>query len=152
MSDTEKVQQDQDDALHKLLDHQRWLMNNGLVNDMHKDQLYLFGAIVHKDIKAVELDIEIENKNVNYYLYIDSGLRNKINKFNKLSKSQGLIGLWRFKNMLKKEGNLNFSAVIGRFIKDYCGPLWRLNVRIADIKDYKDGYEESSTPNKQSDS
>ena len=142
MSEEQKDQQNQDQALHKMLDHQRWLMNNGLINDMHKDQLYVFGAILHREIDAVELDIDVENKIVNYHLYIGDGLKKKIRKYNELALSKGIFGMWRFKKLLEKEGNLNFSTLINRFVKDYCGPKWGSRVEVVDVEDYIDGYQE----------
>lgn len=153
MSEEQNLQQKQDDeVLYRILDQQRWLMNNGLLNDMHKDQLYMYGAIVHKDIKAVELDIDVEKKTVSYYLYIDNRLSNQVKKFKRLSKSDGLFNMWRFKRLLEREGNLNFSAIIGRFVKDYCGPAWNSSVKLLDIKEYEDGYQKSESADKQLDS
>jgi hypothetical protein len=147
-----------DDAVNlnvnDIRDHQRWLIDNGFINDMHKDQLYLFGAMLHKQIQAVELDVDIEKKRINYKLFVPKGFFGTIAKFNKLSQSQGVWGLWRFRNMLQKEGNLDFTSVVNVFVKDYCGPKWAAKVSVLDIADYEDGYpvqgqEESSEPNKQ---
>ena len=51
------------------IDQQRWLINNGFFNDMHKDNLYLFGALVHKNVEAVALSIDIATKTVKYQLH-----------------------------------------------------------------------------------
>jgi hypothetical protein len=153
MSKDQILEQKQDDAvLERMLDQQRWLMNNGLINDIHKDQFYMYGAIVHKDIAAVELEIDVEKKNINYSLYADSAFLRKLDKFEELSKSTSLLGMWRFKRMLEKEGNLHLSAIIGRFIKDYCGPKWDSKVKMLNIKEYEDGYgeQENSGTDKQS--
>lgn len=123
-------------------DHQRWLIENGFMNDMHKDQIYLFGAILHKSIEAVELSVDIEKKMVEYTLYAPKKLLKKISKFNKLSNSNSLWSLWKLKKMLKTEGNLNFAQVVSVFIRDYCGPTWTSKVKVVDIKTYEDGYEQ----------
>ena len=127
--------------INDVRDHQRWLIDNGFMNDMHKDQIYLFGAILHKSIEAIELSIDVENKLIEYALYVPKELIKKISKFNKLSNSDSLWDLWRLKRMLKTEGNLNFTQVVSIFIKDYCGPKWTSKVKMIDIAEYKDGYE-----------
>jgi hypothetical protein len=128
--------------LNDHVDHQRWLLEHGFINDLHKDNLYMYGAIVHKDINALEIDIDCERKLVKYALFCDGSLLKKIEKYKKLSESDGVIGLWRFKKMLVKEGNLNIKHLLNRFVKDYCGPKWRVEVSLTDYKDYKDGFEE----------
>jgi hypothetical protein len=124
------------------IDHQRWLLEHGFINDLHKDNLYMYGAIVHKDVQAVQLDIDVERKRVVYHLYCDKSLLNKIEKYQRLSESTGLFGLWRFKRMLTKEGNLNIKHLLSNFVKDYCGPKWRVQLDLNDYRDYKDGFEE----------
>jgi hypothetical protein len=131
--------------IHDHIDHQRWLLEHGFINDLHKDNLYMYGAIVHKDVNAVELDINVEKKLIKYHLYCDKGLLKKINKYEQLSNSTGVIGLWRFKRMLTKEGNLNIKHLLSNFVKDYCGPKWRVELDLKDYRDYKDGYEEQET-------
>lgn len=138
-----------EDDVEKLIDNQRWLMNNGLSNDLLKDQLFLFGSIVHKDITAVEVDIRFQDKVVEYRLFGSSELLKKINKFNKLSTSDSIFGLWRFKRLLKKEGNLNFQSIVGRFVKDFLGPKWKTEAQIVNVKEYleNDTDEERSLEN-----
>lgn len=153
MSDEQNVQQDS--VLLKTLDHQRWLMNHGFINDMHKDQLYIFGALVHKEVQAVELDMDVDKKIISYRLYTIASLKRKMSKFKKLSKETGIWGMWKFKRLYEKEGNLDFSAIISRFVADYCGPKWEAQVQVVDIKEYEDGYREqqaSEQDDKQPDS
>lgn len=130
-------------ALAEFLDQHRWLLNNGLVNDGIKNQLMFYGSIVHKDVQAVELDINLEQKSVHYTIYIDKYLLNKVQKYERLSRSTGLFGMWRFKRLLKKEGNLNFNHILNKFVKEYCGPNWAAGVEIKDIANYVEGYSES---------
>jgi hypothetical protein len=132
--------------------HQRWLIDNGFINDLHKDNLYMYGAIVHKDIQAVELQIDREKKLVTYILFVPTKLLNKINKYDMLAKrikaaldsgsSASIIDLWVFKRMIKKEGNLDFNHLINRFVKDYCGPKWKAEVEVKDLSLYEEGYKE----------
>jgi hypothetical protein len=128
--------------LHDHIDHQRWLLEHGFVNDLHKDNLYMYGAIVHKDVQALQIDIDPARKLVKYALYCDKSLLAKIKKYELLSKSTTVFGLWRFKRMLMKEGNLNIKRVLSNFVKDYCGPKWRAELDLKDYRDYVDGFEE----------
>ena len=124
------------------LSHQRWLMDNGALNDMHKDQLYLYGSIVNQDVRAVELSIDVDNKNVNYVLSCTPKLLKKHRDYIALRHDDSLLGLWKFKRMHKKEGNLNFPVIIQYFIKQYCGDKWTASVTLSDIKQYKDDFKE----------
>lgn len=128
-------------ALSEYIDNQRWLMNNGLLNDSIKNQLFMYGSIVHKEVQAVELAVNVERKIVEYQVYVHSSLLKKINKYKELSTSNSLFGLWRFKRMLKKEGNLNFEGILVRFVKDFCGPKWNTTVKVLDIDEYIESFE-----------
>jgi len=132
-------------SINDHMDHQRWLLEHGFINDLHKDNLYMYGAIAHKDIQALELDIDTSKKLITYRLYCSTSLLGKIEKYKQLSKSKSIFGLWKFKRLLKKEGNLNITFLLGKFVKDYCGPKWRVAVDLENYKDYKDGYEEKET-------
>lgn len=127
------------------LDHQRWLMNNGLLNDLHKDTLYLYGTLVHKDVQAIELNIDIEKKMLDYVVYISPKLMQSYKLYNELRATDSIIGLWRLKRLLKKKGNLNFMAILSGFVKDYCGPKWNIKLQIKDFGGYEDGFKEANT-------
>ena len=129
------------ERLSHVLDTQRWLMNNGFLNDMIKDQLYMYGAIVHRNIEAVELDADVGKKSVSYKLYISKSLLSKHKKFLELRGQDSLWALWRFRRLLKKEGNLDFSVLLDNFIKSFCGPKWTSEVEVIDVEEYVDGYE-----------
>jgi len=128
--------------LLELIDQSRWLMNNGLANDVIKNQLMTYGAIAHPDIEAVELDINLETKYIKYTLFVNKKLLNKINKFKELSKSTGFWGLRKFKKMLIKEGNLHVDRILDKFIKDYCGQTWQTETILKDFAEYVEGYED----------
>lgn len=127
--------------LLKYIDHHRWLLNNGMMNDQIKNQLYLYGSMLHKDVRALEVDIDPGSRNISYVIYVSNKLIKKLEKYEKLSKSDSLWGLWRFRSLLKKEGNLNFKIILKKFIKDYCGPNWSTSVKVTSIDTYVDGYE-----------
>lgn len=134
------------------VDHQRWLIDNGFINDLHKDNLYMYGTIVHKDVRAVEVHIETETKNISYEIFVDSGLQKKIDKYNRLVNSTKIFDLWLFRRLLRKEGNLNFKSVLIGFVKTYLGPKWNVNVVIKSIKEYEEGYnKEDVDTNRQPD-
>ena len=120
------------------VDQQRWLINNGLFNDMHKDNLYLFGALVHKNVLAVKLSIDIATKTISYQLYCSRSLVEALAKYNKLRDSEKLLDLWKLKRLLKKEGNLNFGILINGMVKNFCGPKWTTAVEVKDVKDYEE--------------
>ncbi len=128
--------------LAKFVDHERWLLNSGLASESAKNQLFLYGSIVHIDVQAVELDLNFEKKQVSYQIYVDKKLLNKHLKYLKLSTSKGLWGLWKFRRMLKKEGNLNFEHLLNQFVKSYCGPKWSVNISTMDYSSYVDGFGE----------
>jgi hypothetical protein len=130
--------------LEEYVDQRRWLLNNGLVTDDVKNQLFFCGSIVHKEVQAVEVQIEAEKKVVHYKVYVDKKLLNKIDKYHILSKSDSLFGLWRFKRMLKKEGSLDFQQVLNSFVKDFCGPQWSVTVNTVDFNNYVDSLGENS--------
>jgi hypothetical protein len=121
------------------IDQQRWLINNGLMTDSAKNNLYVYGAIVHPSVKAVEVSIDVGSKLTNYTLYADSKFIDLYNKYHDLKYTQTIMGLWRLRRILKKNGNLEFGTILDRFVKSYCGPQWSARASIKDIKEYEDG-------------
>ena len=134
--------------LNDHMDHQRWLMNNGFINDLHKDTLFMYGSIVHRDVRSLEVEIDKDNKQVRYAAYVELRLLKKIVKFNEYRQSVSVWGLWSFKRMLKKEGNLDLESIVNKFVKDYCGPAWSATLDMKDINTYN---EKPETDNKSSD-
>ena len=124
--------------LAEFLDQQRWLLNNGLVPDSVKNQLFFYGSVVHSDVQAVEVKIRPEDKFVDYTIYIDKSLLKKIDKYHKLSTATSLFGMWRFKRFLKKEGTLDFKSMLNSFVRDFCGAKWSAKVTILDFDVYVD--------------
>lgn len=130
-----------DSALVQKLDQERWLLNNGLVSDSVKNQLFFCGSIVHKNVEAVEVKIHAEKKLVEYTIYVTDALLKKIDKYHKLASSQGLFGMWKFKRFLKKEGCLDFGKVLSTFVGDYCGPKWVATADVRSFSAYVDSVE-----------
>lgn len=127
--------------IESLVDHHRWLLNSGVVHDSIKNQLFMYGSIVNKNVAAVDLTINVEAKTVFYKIFINKKLISKVNKFETLRENKSLVGLWRFKRFLKKEGNLDFSSILNSFIKDYCGSAWNADVTTINFDDYIEDYE-----------
>ena len=138
---------DKQQNIAELIDHSRWLMNNGLANDVIKNQLMAYGAIAHPEIAAVELSMDMEKRSVYYQLYVDSKLLKKINRFKELSESEGFWGLLFYKRMIKQEGNLHLDRILDKFIKDYCGATWSATTTVLDISEYHNGYEDVGDEN-----
>lgn len=132
--------------LEEYVDQRRWLLNNGLITDDIKNQLFLCGSVVHKEVQAVELDLDLfsENKVVNYKIYVNKDLLKKIEKYNILRKSTSLFGMWRFKRLLQKEGSLDFQQILNKFVKDFCGNKWSANVVTVDFDSYLEELGEQS--------
>jgi hypothetical protein len=124
------------------LEHQQWLINNGFINDLHKDNLYMYGAILNLDITSVELEIRVESKVVKYKLYCSDKLCRLLVKYKKLKQSKSLWSLWRLKRLLNKTGSLEFNNMLNSFVKDYCGKQWKAEITILRDSEYKDGFEE----------
>lgn len=125
----------------KVMDSDRWLLNNGLISDNVKNQLFFCGSIVHKDIQAVEVSIRPETKLVEYIIYAPIGLIKKIAKYNQLSVSKSVFNMWRFKRLLKQEGCLDFQKLLNSFVTDYCGPKWSAKATILSFDSYVDSIE-----------
>ena len=132
--------------LEEHIDHQRWLMNNGLLNDLHKNTLYMYGSLVHQEIKAVELRVDVEKKVLVYDLYASRSLLRTLERYARLKTATGLWDLWSLKRLLKRNGNLNFASILRGFVQTYCGSKWDVDVNIVDFDKYEEGFEDRKIP------
>lgn len=130
--------------LEEYVDQRRWLLNNGFITDDVKNQLFFCGSIVHKEVQAVELDLEADKKLVHYKIYVNSDLLVKMARYQVLSKSTTIFKLWQFKRFLKKEGALDFDQILTKLVKDYCGPTWNVSLNVLDFNTYVEGLGEQS--------
>ncbi len=140
--------------LTEFLDQQRWLLNNGLITDSVKNQLFFCGSIVHSEVQAVEVDIHPEQKQVEYVIYVYKDVLKQIETYKKLSTATSLFGMWKFKRFLKKNGAMDFQSMLSRFVSDFCGPKWTTKVTVSDFDVYVDSIEvgsETDTRSQQSD-
>lgn len=144
----------ENEELIKMIDQERWLLNNGLISDSVKNQLFFCGSIVHKDVQAVEVAIKADAKIVDYIIYVSPKLFRNIEKYKLLSTSNTLFGMWRFKRLLKKEGCLDFRKVLGSLVGEYCGPKWTASATVLNFDSYvdsieaEDGNQENSVVNR----
>lgn len=136
--------------LEEFLDQQRWLLNNGLVTDSVKNQLFFCGSIVHSEVQAVELSIAPDEKRVDYTIYVSKNVIDKIALYKKLSTSTSLYGMWRFKRFLKKEGALDFPGMLTKFVTDFCGPKWSATATIVNFDEYVEATGEQGETDKSS--
>ena len=130
--------------LAEYIDQQRWLLNNGLVPDSVKNQLFFYGSVIHKDVQAVEARIVAEEKTVEYVIYFKKDMLDKISKYKELSAATSLFGMWRFKRFLQKEGSMDFHNILNQFVTEFCGPKWATKLTIADFDAYVDSIGEES--------
>lgn len=140
------------EKLYEQVDNIRWLMNSGLSNDLIKDNLFMYGYILHKDVEIVDIDVDFEKKTVYYHIYI--GNKKTIEDYNNYyiykskydSKTIGIIDIFRFKRLLKKYTvtnlefgkslTIDFKNILSRFVKDYCGSKWVSTLEVKHSKDY----------------
>jgi hypothetical protein len=52
--------------------------------------------------------------------------------------------------MLRREGNLNFKHLLNRFVKEYCGPKWSVDLEVVDYDSYVDGFGDNEDERKES--
>lgn len=119
------------------ISNHQWLINNGLLTDLHKDTLFMYGAMVHPDVVHVYCQIDVENKKVEYSLYVTKSLLNKYNKYLVLKDKTSIYHKWLLLRLLKKEqASLNFKSMLSRFVRDYCGEQWSTQCFIYPESDY----------------
>jgi hypothetical protein len=131
-----------DKELMEYVDQQRWLMNNGLISDSVKNQLFFCGSIIHKDVQAVELEIKPEIKLLNYTIYFNKDVLDKIKRYGELSTATSVFRMWQFKRFLKKEGSMDFQQILSKFVSDFLGTKWTTNVQVKNFADYIEGFGE----------
>lgn len=115
----------------------QWLLNNNLMDQSFKNNIFFYGTIAHPAVQAVNCDVIIKEKTIKYTLYFNHSMLQLIHKFKKLSQSTSLFSRWRYKRMLKKTGNLHLHKILEQCIKDYCGANWRVLVNYDDIRNFK---------------
>jgi hypothetical protein len=82
---------------------------------------------------------------VSYQVFVSKSLYSLIHKHETLSKDDSIIGLWRFKRLISKEGDLRFNNTLNAMIKDYCGSSWSTDLIVRPIAEYVDDLSDKDT-------
>lgn len=154
-----------DDTIKNTISHQQWLINNGLANDMLKDNLFLIGSYLHPQIKNVLLYIDMSQKLIRFDLYTTRELFKDYHKYKKLLKASGKINAIRLKNLWKKHtdcksfsfkyfkiwlfgdltnyvlhnsARLDLDVMIDYQVKSLCGSGWKSVVTILNNTQYEE--------------
>ncbi len=116
------------------IDNERWLLNNGLISDSAKNNIYMYAYLVHKDVAAAEVGIDIDSKTINYTLYLKKNTFEAFEYYQ--TRSNSWFSLLKSAYLVKKHGNLNFSPILSTFVKGYAGPGWQAVLVVKSEKDY----------------
>jgi hypothetical protein len=131
--------------LANYLDHQRWLINNGLLNPIVQDNLFMYGTLAHPDLKELDVSVDVLNKHINYILFFDTKMISAINKFNDLILKKNFWGILRLWFFLKRHGNLDFKSPLQRMVSDYCGAKWTIDVQVKHVSEYQREFKQEWT-------
>ena len=120
-----------------VINHQRWLINNGLANSMLNDNLYLFGIYLHPGIQEAIVSIVFEEKTIEYKLYVTKELLKDFHKYKELLTKTGKWNAIKLKRLWKKHSNnkndparIDIDAVIATHVKTLCGHNWNAKVEL----------------------
>jgi hypothetical protein len=121
--------------IQETIDNERWLMNNGLISDSAKNNIYVYAYLVNKGITAAEVDINPESKTIYYNLYVKDNLLKAYNYYS--NRDDSWFSLIKSAYYVRKYGNLNFKMLLTKFVKDYMGPSWKVNLSVKKSSEYK---------------
>jgi len=121
--------------IQETIDNERWLMNNGLISDSAKNNIYVYAYLVNKGIVAAEVDIDVESKTIKYNLYVKSNLFKAYNNY--YNRTDSWFSLIKSAYYVRKHGNLNFKSLLNKFVKDYMGPSWKATLSVKESNLYK---------------
>lgn len=121
--------------IQETIDNERWLMNNGLISDSAKNNIYVYAYLVNKGISAAEVSINVENKTVTYTLYVKKNLLKAYDSY--CSMTNSWLSLIKNAYYVKRYGNLNFKLLLNKFIKNYMGPSWKISLYVKEFSEYK---------------
>jgi hypothetical protein len=110
----------------------------------------MYGSLVHRDVAALNLEIDVAKKTIKYTAFFDDAMMEKIRRFNEWQHSDSIITLWRLKRLIKKEGNLNFELIVQKFVRDFCGPSWVTTLTVDNVSNYVDSDEQRTGEDLQS--
>lgn len=128
-----------DKQLAEYMDTRRWIAQSGIMTDDLKNNLFMYGSILHRNISAVDLTISMENNRVDYKIFIPKDVLKKLHKYERLlneynANSLGWYNRWRFANMLSEmktnEERLDFEVMLNHFVRDLLGGKWSASCEI----------------------
>lgn len=134
------------DNISEHLDQQRWLLNNGLVTPAAQDNLYAYGYFSHPQVTNVLVTVDVATKSISYQIFLPNRILTLVDKLAKYRKSNSILSLLLMRRLLKKEGNLDIKTILTKFVKDYCGPSWRVEVALFKESDYREPVPEPDQP------
>lgn len=134
-----------EEKITEIMDHIRWTLNNGIVTEIVKNNLYMYGSLVHKDVKALEVSIDPSTKTVDYTIYGQKAMLDTVARYYSMRDKTGIFDLWKLKRLLKKQGNLDVDRVLNGFVKDLCGPNWKATYKLKNISEYVEEIDGSET-------
>jgi len=127
-----------------IIDHQRWLINNGFANDLLKDNLYLFGIYLHPGIREALVAINFPEKTVEYRIYTTKELYKDFYKYKRLQNSTSKWSMFRLKRLWRKHfenktdpARLDIDVIINSHVKELCGHNWSTKVDFFPVNQYK---------------
>ena len=134
--------------LSEVISTEQWFLQNHIVTDQVKNDIFLYGSAVHPTaIEAVVTIIDVAKKIVNYELYINEDIYKLFLLFKKKQAKKDIISLWLFKRFIKKNGNLDFKILfnnkLNHLINLRCGSDWKAEAELYPMSKYKDTTVES---------
>lgn len=135
-----------DKDLDNFIDHQRWLINNGLVLPVVQDNLFMYGVLAHPEVKEVDVELDALGKKIKYTLFFEPKMLKVFGAFERLSSDSSLWGVFRLWLLLKKHGNLDLRRPLLKMVEDYCGSKWAVDLQIVDVANYKKDFNGSWNP------
>jgi hypothetical protein len=136
----EENKQSIDEMIAQSYDIDKWLLSINLISKTIKNDLFIYGVIIHpKHIKAVEVIINPKEKIVNYELYVSKTIIKKYNYIVKNRNSDNIFKLFTLLMIKYRYGDLNFDIKLLQCVKDRCGKEWNVNVICKNYKEYNPG-------------
>lgn len=117
------------------VDSRRWLINNNLITDSIKNDLFVLATVIDTKILAISLDINFKSKMIDYVIYTDSITMFRYRVAKKLRSNKVLYYLLCkrlrvFEDIDGHEDMLNNNLALT------LGPSWKASLRFIHISSY----------------
>ena len=130
---------DNEDYSGNHLSTEMWFLEYGVITQALKNDLFVYGSILNEEnISAVSLNIKSKTKQVEYKIYVPAKFLKVYNLYNRLKVKTDILSLLRVRRLLKKFGNLNFTSILNKYVKDRCGVKWQVKFDLIDFSKYID--------------